>query len=369
MAAELRPGHDDVDEQQHDRHRDRQHLRACARLVSPLPARDRDDEEEQRREQRRAPIEISVETPVDLLCRADEQRERRGRAGGCRRRCPSASRARPRTGPSLIANSAMISSGALPKVALRKPPIPGPVCCGGVLGRLADQPRQRDERDRGEHEQRDVARRERRSRTIIVIGARPSDAQRSLRATRAKPTGAAPAPCLNGTRLSRLAQRRSTCPQSRVELASHCGPVAAARPQDEVECRRCGVHCDKIVYPAACIDRACPFVYAYEEFGHTYIGCMQKVYDVEIDVDLLREAERRRGGFGAVRSRRQPLPMCRVEVEETYHQPQRRPRLREPRVLRAAGRAADLPRLRAGSLRPSPRAARRLNRTSPPPIR
>jgi hypothetical protein len=78
------------------------------------------------------------------------------------------------------------------------------------------------------------------------------------------------------------------------------------------------VHCDKIVYPAACVDRACPFVYAYEEFGHTYIGCMQKVYEVEIDVDLLREAEIRRGGFGAVRSVRQPLPMCRVEVEETY---------------------------------------------------
>jgi hypothetical protein len=91
------------------------------------------------------------------------------------------------------------------------------------------------------------------------------------------------------------------------------------RPQDEVECRRCGVHCDKIVYPAACLDRACPFVYAYEEFGHTYIGCMQKVYEVEIDVDLLRAAESRRGGFGAVRSVRQPLPMCRVEVEETYH--------------------------------------------------
>ncbi len=78
------------------------------------------------------------------------------------------------------------------------------------------------------------------------------------------------------------------------------------------------MHCDKVVYPAACIDRACPFVYAYEEFGHTYIGCMQKVYDVEIDVDLLRDAEARRGGFGAVRSRRRPLPMCRVEVEETY---------------------------------------------------
>ena len=39
--------------------------------------------------------------------------------------------------------------------------------------------------------------------------------------------------------------------------------------------------------PGACIERACPFVYAYEEWGRTYIGCMQKVYDVEIDLDLL----------------------------------------------------------------------------------
>ena len=30
--------------------------------------------------------------------------------------------------PLLIANKAMISSGALPKLALRKPPMPGPVC-------------------------------------------------------------------------------------------------------------------------------------------------------------------------------------------------------------------------------------------------
>ena len=35
-------------------------------------------------------------------------------------------------------------------------------------------------------------------------------------------------------------------------------------PQDEVECRGCPVHCDKVVYPAACLERSCPFVYAYE---------------------------------------------------------------------------------------------------------
>jgi hypothetical protein len=90
------------------------------------------------------------------------------------------------------------------------------------------------------------------------------------------------------------------------------------RPQDELECRRCSVHCDKVVYPSACLERACPFVYAFEEFGHTYIGCMQKVYDVEIDLDLLRAAERTRSGFGAIRSMRPSLPMCRVEVEECF---------------------------------------------------
>jgi hypothetical protein len=90
------------------------------------------------------------------------------------------------------------------------------------------------------------------------------------------------------------------------------------RPQDELECRRCEVHCDKVVYPSACVERACPFMYAYEEFGHTYIGCMQRVYGVEIDLEMLREAEARGEGFGAMRTTRAPLPMCRVEVEECY---------------------------------------------------
>ena len=55
-------------------------------------------------------------------------------------------------------------------------------------------------------------------------------------------------------------------------------------PQDEVECRRCDVHCDKVVYPSACVERACPFLYSFVELGRTYVGCMQKVFDVEIDL-------------------------------------------------------------------------------------
>ena len=89
-------------------------------------------------------------------------------------------------------------------------------------------------------------------------------------------------------------------------------------PQNEPECRRCGVHCDKVVYPAACLERACPFVYAFEELGHTYIGCMQKVCEVEIDLRLLAAAERSRAGFGAVKAVRRPLPMCKAEVSSCY---------------------------------------------------
>jgi hypothetical protein len=90
------------------------------------------------------------------------------------------------------------------------------------------------------------------------------------------------------------------------------------RPQEETECRRCDVHCDKVVYPAACLEGSCPFLYAFEEHGRTYVGCMQKVYGVEIDLELLEEAQGERLGFGAVKARRQPLPMCRAEVSPCY---------------------------------------------------
>jgi len=73
-----------------------------------------------------------------------------------------------------------------------------------------------------------------------------------------------------------------------------------------------------VIYPGACLERACPFVYSYEAFDHTYVGCMQKIYQVEIDLDMLEEAERQRAGFGAIRAIRQPLPMCKTAIEATY---------------------------------------------------
>jgi hypothetical protein len=100
--------------------------------------------------------------------------------------------------------------------------------------------------------------------------------------------------------------------QSAVTLPLH--------PQDEAECRRCAVHCEKVVYPAACLQRSCPFVYAYEEHGHTYMGCLHNVYEAEIDVEMLTAAERTREGFGAVRALRGPLPMCDAAVQSTFSQ-------------------------------------------------
>ena len=103
--------------------------------------------------------------------------------------------------------------------------------------------------------------------------------------------------------------------------ASHRdGLTLPLRPQDEVACHRCEVHCEKVVYPAACLERSCPFVYAYEEHGHTYMGCLQNVYEAEIDVELLAAAERSREGFGAVRALRRPLPMCDAAVQSTFAQ-------------------------------------------------
>lgn len=104
-----------------------------------------------------------------------------------------------------------------------------------------------------------------------------------------------------------------------LHLATESLPL---RPQDEVRCNRCDVHCDKVVYPAACLERSCPFVYAYEEFGHTYLGCMQKVYECEIDLHILLAGEQTRAGFGAVRATRKPLPMCRAEVSSCYERRQ-----------------------------------------------
>jgi hypothetical protein len=81
-------------------------------------------------------------------------------------------------------------------------------------------------------------------------------------------------------------------------------PALPLRPQDEVECRRCEVHCEKVVYPSACLARSCPFVYAYEEHGHTFMGCMQRMCRSEVDPCF----EHRAGELGCVNPEFNELP-------------------------------------------------------------
>lgn len=89
-------------------------------------------------------------------------------------------------------------------------------------------------------------------------------------------------------------------------------------PPAQLECRRCGVVCQKVVHPSRCLEMACPFLYAHRQFGRTYLGCTQKVFAAEIDSEVLERSRRRRLGFGGVRAIRQPLAGCPVEIERCY---------------------------------------------------
>ena len=94
-------------------------------------------------------------------------------------------------------------------------------------------------------------------------------------------------------------------------------PVRAAELH---ECRQCCAFCDRVVHPAGCIASGCPFLYLYddEETGRRYMGCMNKVFSGEIDVEMFEAGPadpprlRRREDDGhADRS-------CRQSVERAY---------------------------------------------------
>ncbi len=84
------------------------------------------------------------------------------------------------------------------------------------------------------------------------------------------------------------------------------------------ECRGCGVVCQKVIYPSRCLANDCPFLYAHDAFGRTYVGCTHKIFTTELDLEVLRRAARRRNGFGAVLAARQPLALCPADVERNY---------------------------------------------------
>jgi hypothetical protein len=93
-----------------------------------------------------------------------------------------------------------------------------------------------------------------------------------------------------------------------------------AKTREATECRQCCAFCDKTIEPRGCLEMQCPFLYTYEDerAARRYMGCLQKVFAVEIDVDLFEKAERTRAGYGGVKAMREPLPMCPFSVERSY---------------------------------------------------
>jgi hypothetical protein len=94
----------------------------------------------------------------------------------------------------------------------------------------------------------------------------------------------------------------------------------AANPTEAYECRRCCAFCDRVVHPAGCMAAGCRFLYFYddEKSGSRFMGCLNKVFSVEIDVEVFAEAERTRHGYGGVKMSGRPLAVCRTSVERAY---------------------------------------------------
>jgi hypothetical protein len=86
------------------------------------------------------------------------------------------------------------------------------------------------------------------------------------------------------------------------------------------ECRRCSTYCDRVIRPSTCVAAGCSALYQYDDelTGRRYMGCLHKVFSVEIDVELFREAERSRLGFGAVKLAGPPLRRCEFSVEQAF---------------------------------------------------
>jgi hypothetical protein len=93
-----------------------------------------------------------------------------------------------------------------------------------------------------------------------------------------------------------------------------------ARTIESSECRQCCAFCDRVVHPAGCVASGCRYLYFYDDdgTGTRYMGCLNKVFKVEIDVRLFEEAERTRHGYGGVKLSRAPLAQCRTSVERAY---------------------------------------------------
>ncbi len=97
-------------------------------------------------------------------------------------------------------------------------------------------------------------------------------------------------------------------------------PEAAPTRPVVNECRECCSFCDRILHPSGCIQSGCRFLYSYDDdsTGRRFMGCLNKIFKVEIDVGVFEEAQRTRHGYGGVKLTGTPIPQCRVSVESAY---------------------------------------------------
>lgn len=85
----------------------------------------------------------------------------------------------------------------------------------------------------------------------------------------------------------------------------------------DLECRACGVVCERVVFPGHCLRSSCRYVYAIREHDTTYFGCVAQIFSAELDVTPF-ERNPRVDFYGVLRARRPPRSECRTRVEQAY---------------------------------------------------
>jgi len=149
VAAEGKERHHDVDEEEHDRDRNRE-LNDEVPVGIAVPGRHRRDEEEQHRDGDRAEREEARET-VELVAWPCNEREAEHEQEVPHHR--AGERAAHDLGQALVHRDERDDQlGSVPERRVEKAADPRARALGGVLGRFADEPRQGDERKGREHE-------------------------------------------------------------------------------------------------------------------------------------------------------------------------------------------------------------------------
>jgi hypothetical protein len=90
----------------------------------------------------------------------------------------------------------------------------------------------------------------------------------------------------------------------------------------KLDCRQCEVICERVVLPWRCLKAHRTCIYAYEEGGATYFGCLHKVFSPELDIAAFKDEAghvgRRGDPYGPLRVVRAPRPQCPVGIERAY---------------------------------------------------